>query len=83
MYARNYKTGHLSACGVKNDELASLLHEIGDMLDILGEDRFRVVSYHRAARAIEGLTSDIEDLVREGRLGEVPGVGGAIAEKIT
>lgn len=53
------------------------------MLDILGEDRFRVVSYHRAARAIEGLTDDIEDLVREGKLGDIPGVGGAIADKIT
>ena len=53
------------------------------MLDILGEDRFRVVSYHRAARAVEGLTADIEELVREGALGDIPGVGPAIAEKIT
>ncbi len=67
---------------MKNDEIAARLHEIGDMLDILGEDRFRIVSYHRAARAIEGLTEDVEDLVREGRLGEVPGVGTAIAEKV-
>ncbi len=68
---------------MKNDEVVALLHEIGDMLDILGEDRFRVVSYHRAARAVEGLTEDIEDLVREGKLGGIPGVGNAIAEKIT
>ena len=68
---------------MKNDEVAALLHEIGDMLDILGEDRFRVVSYHRAARAIEGLTTDLEDLVKEGKLGDIPGVGGAISEKIT
>jgi DNA polymerase (family 10) len=68
---------------VKNDEVAWLLHEIGDMLDILGEDGFRVVSYHRAARAVEGLTEDIGDLVRDGKLGNIPGVGSAIAEKIT
>ncbi len=67
---------------MKNEEVAALLHEIGDMLDILGEDRFRVVSYHRAGRAIEGLTTDLEDLAREGRLGEIPGVGSAIADKI-
>ncbi len=66
-----------------NDEVAALLHEIGDMLDILGEDRFRVVSYHRAARAVEGLTTDVEDLARDGKLGEIPGVGSAIADKIT
>ena len=68
--------------GVRNDDLAGLLHEIGDMLDILGEDGFRVVSYHRAARAIEGLTEDVEALAREDRLGEIPGVGSAIADKI-
>jgi len=68
---------------VANDEVAALLHEIGDMLDILGEDRFRVVSYHRAARAIEGLTTDVDDLARGGKLGDIPGVGDAIAEKIT
>ncbi len=68
---------------MKNDTVAVLLHEIGDMLDILGEDRFRIVSYHRAARAIEGLTSDVEDLARDGKLGEIPGVGSAIADKIT
>lgn len=68
---------------MKNDAVAACLHEIGDMLDILGEDRFRVVSYHRAGRAVEGLTEDVEDLVREGKLGDIPGVGSAIAEKIT
>ena len=65
-----------------NEEVAAALHDIGDMLDILGEDRFRVVSYHRAARAIEGLTTDVADLAREGRLGDIPGVGSAIADKI-
>ncbi len=68
---------------MKNDEAAALLHEIGDMLDILGEDRFRIVSYHRAARALEGLTDDVGDLAREGKLGGIPGVGPAIADKIT
>ena len=81
--ARNYKDGPRAGRRVTNDEVAILLHEIGDMLDILGEDRFRVVSYHRAARAVEGLTADVGDLVRDGKLGDIPGVGTAIAEKIT
>lgn len=67
---------------MENQEIADLFNEIGDMLDILGEDRFRVISYHRAARAIEGLTGDIEDLVREGRLGEITGIGAALAERV-
>ena len=68
---------------MKNEALTALFHEIADMLDILGEDRFRVISYHRGARQIEGLTADVEDLVREGRLGEIAGIGPALAEKIT
>jgi DNA polymerase (family X) len=68
---------------VKNDEVAAILHEIGDMLDLVGEDSFRVISYHRAARAIEGVTTDIEELVRNGRVEEITGVGTAIRDKIT
>jgi len=67
---------------VKNPEVANRLNEIGDMLDILGEDTFRVISYHRAARAVEATTEDVEGLARQGRLSEIPGVGSAIAEKI-
>lgn len=67
---------------MKNEEVAALFAEIGDMLDILGEDRFRTLSYYRAARSIEALTTDLEDLAREGRLGNVTGVGAALAEKI-
>ena len=67
---------------MKNEEVAALFTEIGDMLDILGEDRFRTLSYYRAARSIEALTTDLEDLAREGRLGNVTGVGAALTEKI-
>src|SRR5437870_13013103 len=53
------------------------------MLDILGEDTFRVLSYQRAARQLESLTENVEDLVRAGRVDQIPGIGPALAEKIT
>src|SRR3989441_3714763 len=53
------------------------------MLDILGEDTFRVLSYQRAARQLESLTENVEDLVRAGRGDQIPGIGPALAEKIT
>lgn len=53
------------------------------MLDILGEDTFRSLSYQRAARQLESLTDNVEDLVREGRVDQIPGIGRALAEKIT
>ena len=52
------------------------------MLDILGEDTFRIISYRRAARQLEALTEDVEDLVREGRVASIPGIGPALADKI-
>lgn len=67
---------------MKNDEIAQRFEEIADMMDILGEDTFRVLSYRRAARQLEALTEDVEDLVREGRVNQIPGIGEALGEKI-
>jgi len=67
---------------VKNQEISDRFNEIADMLDILGEDAFRIISYRRAARQLEALTEDVEDLVREGRVASVPGIGAALGEKI-
>src|SRR5216684_3066716 len=81
---RNYKDGReASPPDVKNEEIAARFSEIADMLDILGEDTFRVLSYQRAARQLESLTENVEDLVRAGRVDQIPGIGPALAEKIT
>src|SRR5207244_10878008 len=68
---------------MKNEEIAARYVGGAAMLAILGEDAFRVLSYQRAARQLEGLTEDVEGLVRQGRLNPVPGIGPALAEKIT
>jgi len=65
-----------------NREVAELLRRIGDILDILGENRYRVMAYRRAADNIEALGQDITDLWRAGQLREVPGVGEALAKKL-
>jgi DNA polymerase (family 10) len=67
---------------MKNQEIADVFNEIADMLDILGEDAFRIISYRRAARQMEALTEDVEDLVRQGRAKSIPGIGAALAEKV-
>jgi DNA polymerase (family X) len=68
---------------LKNEDVAGIFNEIADMLDILGgEDTFRILSYRRAARQLEALTEDVEDLVKRGRAGAIPGIGAALAEKI-
>src|SRR5437879_9741985 len=69
---RNYKDGReTSPPDVKNEEIAARFSEIADMLDILCEDTFRSLSYQRAARQLESLTENVEDLVREGRVDQI------------
>ena len=67
---------------MKNQEVAQLLYDIADIMEIKGEVVFKVNAYRRAARSIESLSRDIEQICIEGKLDEVPGVGRGIAEKI-
>jgi DNA polymerase (family 10) len=65
-----------------NREIADILKRIGDMLDILGENRFKVLAYRRAAENVLHLGQDIRSYWQAGTLQEIPGIGPAIAEKI-
>ena len=70
---------------MRNGEVAQILYDIADLLEMGEGDRFRPIAYRRAAREIEALPEDIEKLWHQGgipRLRQVQGVGEAIAEKI-
>lgn len=62
-----------------NLDLAALLRKISAAYLVLGENRFKIIAYDRAADSIEHLTSDVKDLWDDGKLGEIPGVGASIA----
>jgi DNA polymerase (family 10) len=69
---------------VKNTAIAKVFYDIGDLLELKGENPFKIRAYQRAARAIEHLPKEIEIMLREGQnLKAIPGVGEAIARKIT
>jgi DNA polymerase (family 10) len=67
---------------VKNKEIAKILYDMGELLELKGENRFKIIAYGKAARAIESLKEDIEQVCKEKRLESVPGVGKAIAQKV-
>jgi DNA polymerase (family 10) len=67
---------------MRNAEVASVLDELADVMEFLGEDRYRVASYRDAATRIEHLSEPVEDLYAAGRLQEVHGIGRSIAAKI-
>ncbi len=62
-----------------NLELAALLRQVSAAYQVLGENRFKIIAYDRAADSIEHLTSDVKDLWDDGKLNEIPGVGQGIA----
>jgi DNA polymerase (family 10) len=66
-----------------NRRLARVFSEIGDLLDIKGENPFRIRSYRIAAETLENLGEDVAARVRRGEpLKGIPGIGEGIAGKI-
>ena len=59
-----------------NKAIANLLYETADLLEIDGQDSFRIRSYRNAAQAIENLPQRIADLLSEPKkVLEIPGIG--------
>jgi DNA polymerase (family 10) len=65
------------------DQVATSLREIGTILELNGENPFKCRAYLNAARTLETSPTDLTELVRTDRLGELPGIGDALREKIT
>lgn len=69
---------------MNNAEIAKVFEDIADFLELKGENVFKIRAYQRAARAINHLPKEIEVMVGLGEdLKAIPGVGEAIARKIT
>ncbi len=67
---------------MKNREIADLFTQMADLMEILGQDSFRVNSYRKAARIVGELARPIEDLAAAGELTTLPGIGKSTAQKI-
>ena len=68
---------------VHNDDVARVFEKIADLLEIRGENPFRVRAYRNGARELRGLSKELPDLVQEhADLERLPGIGEALAGKI-
>jgi len=65
------------------DAVVQTLKEIANLLEIQGENIFRVNAHVNAARSLEMFDGDFEETVRTNRLQEIKGIGKGIADKIT
>jgi len=68
---------------MKNYEVAELLRNIAQLLEIKGDIIFKIRAYEKAALTIENLEEDIEEIWKKGQLEDIPGVGEALTEKIS
>jgi len=68
---------------VQNAEIVTMFDQAADLLEIKGDNPFRVRAYRRAARTIEGLPQSVGSmLAKEADLSELPGIGKDLAGKI-
>ena len=68
---------------MKNSEIVKVFQDIADLLELKGENQFKIRAYQKVVRSIEHLPVEVEQLVAEDKLKKVPGVGEAITKKIT
>jgi len=67
---------------MKNTAIAKVFQDMADLLELKGENVFKIRAYQRAARTFEHLPKEIEIMLQEGEdLQTIPGVGEAIAKK--
>lgn len=65
------------------NQVANLLDEIASLLELKeGSNPFEVRAYQNAARSVNSLDGDIEELTRQGKLKGVPGLGSTIIKRI-
>jgi DNA polymerase (family 10) len=66
----------------KNSDLAEQLELLADLLEIEGEQSFRVLAYRRAATRVRETSTPVAQLALEGKAKDLPGIGKTIEDKI-
>jgi DNA polymerase (family 10) len=68
---------------MKNSEITMVFQDIADLLELKGKNPFKIRAYQKAVRSIEQLTVEVEQLLADDKLKEIPGVGEAITKKLS
>src|SRR3954466_5756911 len=68
---------------VSKEQIVDVIEDMARLLELKGENVFKVRAYTNAARALETYHGDFGQAIAEGTLTEIPGIGKALAEKIS
>ena len=63
-------------------DIIEVLERIGTMMEIKGENPFKIRAYSAGARTLQTMEEDLGEVIEGGRLGDIPGIGKALTEKI-
>lgn len=66
---------------MRNIDIAWIFYEMADLMEIKGDDFFKIKAYRSAAKTISRLNQPVEELVRRGVFNKIPGIGKAINAK--
>lgn len=66
-----------------NKDIVTLLRNVAAAYTITNVNRFKIIAYENAADSLEHLTSEVEDLWRQGKLKDIPGIGSSIASHLS
>ncbi len=77
---KNYRGECMS--GLSNKEVAGILKEIAVLMELNGENIYKIRAYQNAARNLTSLQEELALLIEEDRLEEVKGIGKGIASTI-
>jgi histidinol phosphatase-like PHP family hydrolase len=66
----------------KNKEIAEIFSKMADIMEFLGENPYRINTYRRVAEVLSELGMDVEELVKTGKIYQIPGIGESSVSKI-
>jgi DNA polymerase (family X) len=67
---------------METPQIARIIDEMGTLLELRGENPFRCRAYHTAAQSLTNLPTDLREMIADGSLKEVPGIGDTMYSKI-
>ena len=65
-----------------NAQIAAAFEELADLYELDGAVSYRVLAYRTAARTVREASVSVEQLVRDGRVTELTGIGKTLEEKL-
>jgi len=67
---------------MRNQQIGDIFNEMADIMEIIGEDHFRINTYRKVARVIHDCPQDVSELAGREELRSLPGIGESSAKKI-